>query len=698
MDELISAQDINADPELLRALSFSKDKTTRSCVAANPNTPTDVLLKLGAEFPGQLIENPVFSLLLLENPALLEEIPLPTLQSLLKLDNVPSFILEQAADKADVEVQLALTMNPQTERKILERLTRSTHPQVVQAVGLHVNVAGELTQGYEEKAQELILKIIPSIHKVDIRSYMALTQICPIPEYIVKFWMQESSYQDFCRTIVQPATLPSILELLASHPSNFVRFKVAEHPNTPVSILRQLATEQEQPEWGSVKSALAGNPATPEDILESLARESNDITVIEKIATNPNTALNILEYLASDTSKGLVETAAKRIKELKGEYTSEVLRDKKTPSWVLEKLLKQDVQSYALSVAKHPNAPIELLLEFSKSNDSRLREAVAENTNAPATILEELAYDESGMVRCKVARNLNTPTLVLFKLLARDVAVSNTIASQLFGKDYYSIEKENIIDILAEESTSSLERIIQRLIRDCGAPAQIFLARHLDLPKQFLSQLASEDSYLVRQAVAENPNTPVEDLIYLAYDKQLQVRQAVVQNPSTPISTIEQLVQNNDINVLAYVAEKTELSSQILEKLANCEAESIRLKAMANLNLSKQAAERILCSEYAKDYLKQNPNFLSDNPKIWSTVINYYAKSSSDLVRFIALQQPQVTSELLQEKSCSINWLDRFAVAKNPQTLLSILNRLAEDSNQIVRAAARYVIKNRINK
>ncbi|MBW4598590.1 MAG: hypothetical protein KME29_03005 [Calothrix sp. FI2-JRJ7] len=301
MDELISAQDINADPELLRALSFSAYKATREAVAANPNTPTDVLLKLGAEFPGQLIENPVFSLLLLENPALLEEIPLPTLQSVLKLDNVPSFILEQAADKADVELQLALTINPQTERKILERLTKSTHFQVVEAAGLHVNVAGELTQGYEEKAQKLILKIIPSIHKVDIRSYIALAQICPIPEYIVKFWMQESSYQDFCRTIVQlPATLPSILELLANHPSNFVRFKVAEHPNTPVLILRQLATEQEQPEWGSVKSALAGNPATPSDILESLARESDDITVIEKIATNPNTPLNILEYLATD--------------------------------------------------------------------------------------------------------------------------------------------------------------------------------------------------------------------------------------------------------------------------------------------------------------------------------------------------------------------------------------------------------------
>lgn len=47
------------------------------------------------------------------------EIPLPTLRSILKLDNVPQFILEQAAHKTDVEVQLALANNIQTSGKTL---------------------------------------------------------------------------------------------------------------------------------------------------------------------------------------------------------------------------------------------------------------------------------------------------------------------------------------------------------------------------------------------------------------------------------------------------------------------------------------------------------------------------------------------------------------------------------------------------
>lgn len=57
--------------------------------------------------------------MLLENPNLVAEIPLPTLRSILKLDNVPQFILEQAAHKADVEVQLALANNIQTSGKTL---------------------------------------------------------------------------------------------------------------------------------------------------------------------------------------------------------------------------------------------------------------------------------------------------------------------------------------------------------------------------------------------------------------------------------------------------------------------------------------------------------------------------------------------------------------------------------------------------
>jgi hypothetical protein len=78
------AQNSCTAPELLRELGNSSDVTTHQHVAANPNTPTEVLLKLGSKFPQQLLDNPIFSLLLLENPNLVNEMPISTLISLLK--------------------------------------------------------------------------------------------------------------------------------------------------------------------------------------------------------------------------------------------------------------------------------------------------------------------------------------------------------------------------------------------------------------------------------------------------------------------------------------------------------------------------------------------------------------------------------------------------------------------------------------
>lgn len=52
------AQNSSAEPELLRELASCGDKIICPAVVSNPNTPTDVLLALGA-FPGQLLENPL---------------------------------------------------------------------------------------------------------------------------------------------------------------------------------------------------------------------------------------------------------------------------------------------------------------------------------------------------------------------------------------------------------------------------------------------------------------------------------------------------------------------------------------------------------------------------------------------------------------------------------------------------------------
>ena len=684
--QLLAAEP-STDPELLRELALSTDQQTRQSVAGNPNTPVDVLLRLGAEFPSQLLDNPVFPLLLLENLNLVAEIPLPTLRSILRHENVPVYILEQVADQADLEVQLALVKNVQTPKGVLNRLTQSRHSQVVESARLHINLAGELTEKYEERAKEVILGIIPSAYKADTPSLAVLTQICPIPEFMVEHWVRDSSYKDFfCRAIADsPATFPSVLKHLAYHTDGYTQVRAVKNPNTPAETLRKLASEQDLG-LGSI----AENPSTPSDALESLST-NQDPRVRIRVAQNPNTPLNVVKGLANDTDIHVAQTAATVIAEQQGEYTAEAVRkNPKTPPDVLEKLAQKDPRT----VGKHPNTPPELLLEFSKSVDERLRESVAENPNAPVRILEQLAQDDSSEVRRHVSGNPNTPISLLFKQLARDVWVSHSIAYQMSSERYTCPEGESILDILAEESTSPLETILQRLAQDGGEAARLFLARRFDLPANFLTQFAESTEVKLCEAVAQNLNTPISSLEKLAQSPEKKVREAVAQNPNTAISTLEQLSKDKNYELLLHIAEKTNLSPDILEELAGSKSDQVREKAMLNPSLPKEAVERILCGEYGTEYLKLNPDFLSRHPDSLAVALNHYAKSQFPLVSFIALNQPQISQELLQEKSLSISWLERLAVAQNPQATQQILIQLAQDSNQLVRAAAKNRLQN----
>jgi hypothetical protein len=54
--------------EVLQKLSRDRDRSIRSLVAGNPNTPIEVLFELGKDFPEVITKNPIFKLLLLEDP------------------------------------------------------------------------------------------------------------------------------------------------------------------------------------------------------------------------------------------------------------------------------------------------------------------------------------------------------------------------------------------------------------------------------------------------------------------------------------------------------------------------------------------------------------------------------------------------------------------------------------------------------
>lgn len=133
------ANNPNTPPDFLEEISNGIDETARKNVAANPNTPTEVLLRLGTVYPEQVLNNPVFSLLLLENPNLVEKIHFHTLKSFLLQEKCPISFLEWAANHSHQSVVAAVAVNLNTPTNILEQLAEHDEKDVRKAVAENIN-------------------------------------------------------------------------------------------------------------------------------------------------------------------------------------------------------------------------------------------------------------------------------------------------------------------------------------------------------------------------------------------------------------------------------------------------------------------------------------------------------------------------------------------------------------------------------
>lgn len=148
------ASNVNANFELLQELYSYNDRSINEGIASNPNTPPKILVELLKTFPQQVVSNPIFPLLLLENPNFIkEDILRDILIVLLQQKELPEFfvnkalksqsdliryilaqrqdlselILEKLAQDNIVIVRLAVAENPKTSINILKKLVLDTN-------------------------------------------------------------------------------------------------------------------------------------------------------------------------------------------------------------------------------------------------------------------------------------------------------------------------------------------------------------------------------------------------------------------------------------------------------------------------------------------------------------------------------------------------------------------------------------------
>lgn len=481
----IVAGNPNADPELLRLLAKS-DRATREEVASNPNAPVDVLLTLGAEFPCQFLENPIFPLLLLENPNLVSEIPIPTLCSLIQQPDVPpaftSWVMEQS-NREFYELKLALAQSSATPEEILEQLASNS--------------------------------------KKDVRMAHCLIQ--------------------------NPSVTGKTLERLTQHEDAKVLQEVAKHPKTPAVALLALA-EGRRGRSGKYMSYhdddylwidiyLAENANAPAEVLEKLSKVGNyrhfGVETQLRVARNLNTPDHVLLELAGDKQAAIRQAVCMRpdisenlIIQLCLTRRAALRENLNLSSATLERLANRNEPEIQKLVAAHPNTPAYILQQwFEQSKSYDVIHGIASNVNTPESVLEQIVDNgHFSVYMYLVQRNSAASEKVLDRIAKRsENAVHDWIAK-------HPNTSANTLQYIAQKCHNIHSQLWKNIDKHPNTPAAVLeylaeyswherqVAQHPNTPAHVLAKLAKSDNQYVREDVERNPNTPVETLIELTKD------------------------------------------------------------------------------------------------------------------------------------------------------------------------------------
>lgn len=235
------ANNPSAPPELLQELSTNSDATTYEnyqaickAIAQNLNTPPDLLRTLFAEFPLQVLNNPVIDLLLLENPNFLNTLyqakPWAFYES-----GLPFFFLKWATHHQNQEICAAVADSPETPQCFLEQLAQDKE----------VDVRCTVAKNYNSPRH-------------------TLEQLAKDSDKYVRLAVAENPYTPRSLTL-------SLLEQLAQAQEIDIRCTVAENYNTPERTLEQLAKDSNT----GVRLAAADNPKTSKSSLQQLVQDKD---------------------------------------------------------------------------------------------------------------------------------------------------------------------------------------------------------------------------------------------------------------------------------------------------------------------------------------------------------------------------------------------------------------------------------------
>jgi hypothetical protein len=339
------ARNLSAPTALLERLAEKSGRALLEALAQNPNTPPAALLKAGRLHPEALVTNPVFSLLLLEDPNLLSSLPADLWCRLLRRSEPPEWLWPFAARHPSPWVRRVAAQAPRAPKEVLALLAEDGVIEVRVQVATNPGVPQEVLRALTSNPLDRVVRAQAARH---------------------------------------PALPPALLEELARDRAPGVRSGTAQNPRAPVALLEALAGDK----TGMVRAGVASNPGAPLELLTVLARDPHP-RVRQLAAANPALPAELLPALAQAREIAVRAAVAAR---------------PACPEALLLSLARDRADAVRRVVAENPGTPLEALLSLSRNKSTHWW--LLRNPSLPLSLLRELCSSDNAHLRTAALRKL----------------------------------------------------------------------------------------------------------------------------------------------------------------------------------------------------------------------------------------------------------------------------------------------------
>jgi hypothetical protein len=367
--------------------------------------------------------------------------------------------------------------------------------------------------------------------------------------------------------------------------------------------------------------AEAAEPTTdPQRLLELVGLNDPEIAAI--IARHPRISPAIVQNLLPlFPAEILANPAIEEIDWANPEFFRQIfsqdlhlLKIGKFPNNWQQKLLRDPDPLIRSAMAANLHLTAAEMQRCLHSEDHALRQGLAENLALAAADLEELSYDPDPLVRLAVAKNIHSSPTVLERL-GQDAAaavragVAGNLRTAPATLLQLAQDPEQSVRRLVAANPHSSRAALEQLAIDPDAVIAESLVQHIQASANLLASVAQNPNWSVKVAVASNVKTPVGTLIKIAEliptvkaVDSFPLRQAIAQNPNSPDFLLSRCLVLDDPpsyqdRILLYLSQHLNTPDELLDSLADHENLAIQENIVNHPNLHHPTLVKLASSK-----------------------------------------------------------------------------------------------------